>query len=184
MESTEMWRPIPGYEGHYEVSNHGRVRSIDYIDPRGVFWRGRILKQAVQKIGGYPYVGLRKDGKVHTKRVHALVALAFIGPRPERMEVCHGNGNPADNRLSNLRYDTRSANSIDRTRHGRNKDAIKTHCPRGHRYVEPNLQPADLRVGRRSCRACNRELNRVRVHGGEFSIERANEQYRRIMNAE
>jgi hypothetical protein len=51
--------------------------------------------------------------------VHSLVMLAFVGPRPDGLEVCHNNGVASDNRLSNLRYDTRSENNVDSSKHGK-----------------------------------------------------------------
>lgn len=117
----EEWREIPGYEGYYEVSSLGRVRSIDrwvtYSNGRKQFYEGKLLKQDADKKGRFT-VGLNKKGKPSTKRVHILVALAFIGPRPDGMVICHCNGNNKDNRLINIRYDTQSENTIDKYRHG------------------------------------------------------------------
>ena len=115
----ELWRPVVGYEGLYEVSNQGRVRSLDrrVESQPGVFYMkpGRVLKLCP---GYYPNVRLSKNGVGKTWEVHRLVAEAFLGPAPEGMEVCHGSANRADNRLCNLRYATRAANSADRYRDG------------------------------------------------------------------
>ena len=114
-----IWKPVVGYEGLYEVSNHGRVRSLDRMveGQPGVFYMkpGRVLKI---NPGHYPNVRLSKNGVGQTREIHSLVAEAFLGPVPEGMEVCHGSADREDNRLSNLRYDTRAANSADRYRDG------------------------------------------------------------------
>ena len=67
---------------------------------------------------GYLIVSLSKECVVKTPSVHTLVLSAFVGSRPEGMHACHGNGNKLDNRLENLRWDTVSANALDRVRHG------------------------------------------------------------------
>lgn len=97
----EIWKPIPGFDG-YEVSNFGNVRS---------FKRNNVcvLKPSITS-GGYLQVNLCKNGKVYPGRIHKLVLLAFVGPRPEGLEICHGPGGPSYNRLDNLRYDTHIAN--------------------------------------------------------------------------
>jgi hypothetical protein len=86
--------------------------------------------------------------------VHSLVILAFVGPRPDGEQVRHLNGNPADNRLTNLAYGTQSQNQQDSLRHGTHAQAAKTHCPRGHSYLdEGNVM--HRRTGGRRCRACH-----------------------------
>lgn len=109
----ERWLPVPGMEGAYEVSDMGRVRSLDRLvvnGPRGATrpLRGRVLRIHLAK--GYPSVSLGASRKAC---VHTLVLLAFVGPRPDGMECCHWNGDPTDNRLQNLRWDTSSNNKKD-----------------------------------------------------------------------
>ena len=111
----EVWKAVPDFEG-YEVSNLGQVRS--YYSRKG----GWILSNTPQCIlsqstrSGHPFVCLRKDGKSYARQVHSLVALAFIGPRPKGMQVCHGDCSPLNNHLDNLRYDTPSGNALDTIR--------------------------------------------------------------------
>ena len=116
----ENWRQIPGFPG-YEVSDLGNVRSTERLiktsNGQVRFYAGKCLSPSVAH-DGYPQINLRSDGKAFAARSHALVALAFIGPRPDGMEVCHNNGCPADPRLSNIRYDTPKANSADKDKHG------------------------------------------------------------------
>ena len=116
----EVWLPVFGYEGLYEVSSLGRVRSIDRVVTKGnlarVLMIGRVLIVGLD-VAGYPMVGLHRNGHQKNGRVHQLVAAAFLGPRPSGKECCHNNGNRADPRLSNLRYDTKLGNSNDKYRH-------------------------------------------------------------------
>ena len=98
---------MPGYEGQYEVSNQGNVRTFR----RGA--KGRLLKPG-RMPRGHLSVAL---GRGNSQCVHKLVLLAFVGAAPDKHECCHNNGNPADNRLENLRWGTRSENNIDAVVH-------------------------------------------------------------------
>lgn len=96
----EIWKPIQGYEGIYDVSNYGRVRSHDYYK-KGVT---QILQTQATK-GYYVKVGLRKDGQKRYYRVHRLVAIAFLPPPQEgQTQVEHLNCDKRDNRVENLRW--------------------------------------------------------------------------------
>jgi len=188
MQSTETWRPVFGFEGFYEVSDAGRVRSLDRIVAAGRakrrIHRGRILSPG-HDVFGYPIVNLSANGQTNMRKIHRLVLEAFVSPRPHLMEACHGDGNPTNNRLENLRWDTRSENRRDAVRHGtyRNGSEKKTACPRGHDYVAPNLVPAHQRLGHRGCLACARERTWAYDHKLPFSAERADERYRQLMEA-
>jgi hypothetical protein len=78
-----------------------------------------VLRPGTYKSNGYKYVTLYYKGRGKTRRVHTLVAEAFIGPRPDGMEVCHGNGTPTDNRAENLRWDTHKVNCNERKNYRR-----------------------------------------------------------------
>ena len=158
MTSHEKWKAIPGYEGFYEVSDQGRVRSLDRIVSNGRRIKGQFLSPSRVR-GGHLRVDLRKNGKREYIFVHRLVLLAFVGPCPTGMEACHWNDVPDDNRLENLRWDTSSANSRDASRNGRHYNANKTHCPRGHEYTPENTYVR--RTGKRHCRECRRILQRA-----------------------
>lgn len=155
MQSTEKWLPVVGYEGIYEVSDMGNVRSVDRINAKGARQLGRPKKATVGKIG-YPVVCLYKDGHPKTRTIHSLVLEAFVGPRPPKHEACHNNGIRTDSRLENLRWDTSSENNLDKRAHGTDHEVNKTHCPRGHALEYPNLVPSKLKVGARQCLACTR----------------------------
>ena len=120
---NEQWQPILGYEGLYEVSDSGRVRSLDRIVRAGSRWGphlrrqpGKVLRPGSQT-SGHLLVQLSRDGVSSAHRVHRLVLEAFIGPCPEGMECCHDDGIPTNNDISNLRWGTKKSNFMDRVRH-------------------------------------------------------------------
>ena len=110
---------------------------------------------------GYMFVTLWREGERRTARLHRLVLEAFVGPCPDNMVACHDNGDPADNRPDNLRWDTQASNVRDTVKHGRHHESRKTHCPRGHLLEAPNLTDASLKLGYRKCKACHRARARV-----------------------
>lgn len=105
----EEWRPAPGYESCYEVSNLGNCRNIR----TGLVLAGRARK----KRGGYIAFGLCKNGKVKDKLAHRLACEAFYGRIPDGYEINHINGIVDDNRLINLEICTRSKNLLHSYRH-------------------------------------------------------------------
>lgn len=108
----ELWRPVAGWEGLYEVSDAGRVRSLgrSATDRRGRPWRmgGRVLTQSALQ-GGWRTVTLHGEGRRQTRSVHGLVAAAFVGPRPPRSRVQHLDGDRSNNRAGNLVFQTDAA---------------------------------------------------------------------------
>lgn len=157
METTEEWATVIGYEGRYEASSLGRIRSLPRKDMLGRRVGGRMLSE-INHPSGHLRVKLSLDGTYRGAWIHRLVLIAFTGHVPEGMEVCHTDGNPANNHLSNLRWGTRGDNLRDRVRHGTHHQAIKTHCPHGHAYDKENTYVTS--GGSRMCRACLRETNR------------------------
>ena len=142
---SETWRPIPGYEGRYEASDLGRIRSFPTLRTKGGVRSVHIDRE------GYPSLKLFLQGKSREQRVHKLVAAAFLGARPEGQEVLHKDGDRRNPALVNLMYGTRGENNLDQVRHGTHPFAFRTHCPADHEYT-----PANTRVyrGRRFCRTC------------------------------
>lgn len=177
MSNREEWRAVVGYEGLYEVSDQGRVRSLDRFYLRGgevrVPVRGRVLK-AHEMPSGHLSLHLTRDGKPRGFLVHRLVAQAFLGSAPEgKPNVLHSDNAPANNRVTNLRWGTQKENIQDAVDAGTadfwgHKKNPKPNCPRGHPYSGGNLY-IDPR-GRRVCRTCKREWAR-RKHGyKEFRV--------------
>lgn len=152
------WAPVVGYEGIYEVSSDGRVRSLRRLDARGRLVGGRELSISLHP-SGHQVVKLSRDGVSESAKLHRIVLIAFAGLPPDGCEVLHYDGDPANNHVENLRWGTRSENLRDSVRHGTHHWAAKTHCPQGHPYDSENTHKT--RDGRRMCRACLRERNRV-----------------------
>jgi hypothetical protein len=114
----EIWKPAPGIAG-YEASDTGRVRSIDreivLSTGRRYFQRGRVLKAGLASSGYLTVMPGRAHG---SKCVHSLVLLSFVGPCPAGQEGLHWDDVKLNNKLSNLRYGTRSQNMLDSVRNG------------------------------------------------------------------
>lgn len=118
------WKDIPGYEGRYQASTDGQIRGCDRVEHvapkngRAAYDRlrkGCVLRQCIGS-NGYYYVGLRKNQKSDNASylpVHHLIALTFLGDRPDRAVICHNDGNKLNCSLDNLRYDTNRENHID-----------------------------------------------------------------------
>jgi hypothetical protein len=134
---VERWLPVVGWAGTYEVSDHGRVRSLPRIvvkqyagGPRINHMKGQMLTLLPRDNGsGQVYTCVRVNG---TSYVHRLVLEAFVGPCPDGMETRHLDGNPSNNCLSNLQWGTVGENTEDRGDHGnfthgeRNGQAVLT----------------------------------------------------------
>lgn len=161
---TERWRSLPDYEGLYEVSDLGRVKSLSRLDRKGRRVRGRLLSITTHP-SGHKQVKLSRDGVYRQGKLHRLVLIAFVGPPPPACEVLHGDGDPANNRLSNLRWGSRSENLRDRVRHGVHHQAVKTHCPQRHPYDTTNTYLTS--DGRRMCREC------LRIRGRQYREQKA-----------
>jgi len=118
--TAEEWRSIPGYEGFYKVSILGRVKTVGrtFIKSNGQRCVVRERIRSICSSGRYNTIDLSKQGIHTTEYVHQLVMRAFVGEPLPGMEVCHESGDTSDNRLVNLRYDTRAANQADRAAHG------------------------------------------------------------------
>lgn len=149
----ERWRAIKGYKG-YEVSNLGRVRSVDRTIKRkhwdrysktmmnvDYFYRGKILRPGPSTSGHLSVVLGRSVG---SRAIHVLVLDAFIGPCPDdKHETCHWDDNPANNMASNLRWGTRSDNLYDAVRNGKK--------PVGERHSRAKLRESDIPIIRMEC---------------------------------
>lgn len=123
----EKWLPVVGFEGFYEVSNFGKVRSVDRFTKKKTDGigrimparqiKGRVIDQRPHKFG-YLIVTLSVDGKHYTRTVHKLVAEAFIGKRNKGDVIRHLDGDPKNNHISNLSYGSQKQNMQDAIKHG------------------------------------------------------------------
>jgi len=127
--TIETWLPVVGREGLYEVSNHGRVRSLVRSVP--------LILSPSQTRDGHLRVQV---GHGRSRYVHHLVLEAFVGPRPPELMCRHLNGDPADNRVENLSWGTSAENQLDTIRHGNHREVNKTHCANGHEYSPENTR--------------------------------------------
>lgn len=159
---TEEWRPIVGWERHYEVSNQGRIRSLDRwvrrADWQPVFRAGRIMKVAPSP-NGYLGTVMTLNGRRNRVSVHRAVVTAFAGSIPAGHEVRHLDGDRQNNHLSNLATGTHSTNMLDAVAHGTHRNTRKAECKYGHRFSEDNTSLTQ--GGVRECLACRRIKNRT-----------------------
>jgi hypothetical protein len=160
----EQWRPIPGYEGRYEVSSHGRVRSLPFqVRNRwGPMVRGGKLRTLKPNERGYLTVelsdGLSRPAK--KVRVHRLVLLAFVGePPPDKPNGLHEDDDRSNNHVDNLYWGDQSENATDCVDNGHNFNDNKATCPLGHSLTKPNLVKWQADQDRRSCLACSLAVN-------------------------
>ena len=141
----ENWRPVIGYEGFYEVSDQGRVRSLDRLvvssNGRARLFAGKVLKHGFSK--GYPRVNLSRDDVPRCALIHQLVLESFVGPCPVGQEVRHWDGSRINCSLGNLLYGTPVDNHADRVRHGTDNA--------GERQGSSRLKTSDVLEIRRLC---------------------------------
>lgn len=161
----EEWRAVEGYEGIYEVSNFGNVRSLERETSKKNSNNKYTLKAKRLKLcansDGYFNVRPHKNGRAKTVKVHRLVAKAFI-PNPEgKLNVNHIDGNKTNNHVENLEWATHSEN----TKHAYNIGLMKYRVPspeakiQGEKSCHSKLKEADIRFIR-----CNSRKN-----GGKFT---------------
>lgn len=125
MTAEEEWRDIPGWEGLYQASSLGRIRSLDRIvecgGPHGPMTRtylGCVRKAFPNPVNGRLALMLKRPGQKKQKYVSALVCEAFHGQRPMGADAAHNDGDLTNNCPTNLRWASRSSNLLDRQRHG------------------------------------------------------------------
>lgn len=162
--NDERWCDVAAWEGLYQVSDRGRVKSLPRVrkDRAGKVrrWPGKQLA-LVRDGNGYLRVNLSDLGRREARCVHGLVAEAFIGSRPESMDVCHNDGNRDNNALSNLRYGTALENQRDRRAHRTD--------PVGSRNGRAKLTENDVR-NIRSLRGSISNLELSRKYGVDNSV--------------
>jgi hypothetical protein len=157
---VERWLPVVGWEGVYEVSDRGRVRSLDRLGQHVVYGtarlRGAVLRPQPDR-KGYLRVSLGHSMKAY---VHHLVLTSFVGPRPGGLLGLHKDGDFLHNYVGNLYWGTYSDNLRDAVAHGtfRNGNVGKPTCVNGHELTPENTYVR--KNGWRQCKECQREANR------------------------
>lgn len=190
---TERWRPIPTWD-FYDASDLGNVRSLPRTVTRkdGASYpvRGCVLKPVARGREGRRTVCLYGIDRKRIYMVSQLVLSAFVGLCPDGLEACHEDGNHLDDRLDNLRWDTHSANLLDRQRHGTDPKRNQERCSHGHLLAHPNLvawslKPDGKRRPYRLCLACNRTWAaqwKARSVGRPFDFQaESDSKYQQIM---
>lgn len=122
---NEIWKDVPGYECLYQASNFGNIKVKERLITKS-YRGGKLMVQkyegktllASERRGGYRYVHLSINKKTYVVAVHRMVLLAFVGEPEKGHEACHNNGNPRDNSIINLRWDTHLNNNKDKIKHG------------------------------------------------------------------
>lgn len=154
---TEEWRDVRGYEGLYQVSSLGNVKSLK----RAFVPEDRLLLLTANPISGYVTVSLNNGIKQRTGKVHIMVCEAFHGPRPEGKQACHKDGDKLNNSKVNLRWGTQQENMNDRDRHGNTR--------RGEEHPNAKLNMCEVRqIRSRHKRFC--KTNGARALAREFGV--------------
>ena len=153
-----IWVDIPGEPG-YKANMEGQLLSLKGTEPK-------ILSPKIDSKTGYLPVELYQNGQVKYCAVHQLVALAFLGPRPPGLQVCHNDSNKLNNRVGNLRYDTPESNTRDSVVRGTHVSALmaaRDSCENGHEFTPENTGWRYGHGGKaggvknRRCKECHRQ---------------------------
>ena len=114
----KIWKSVFGFEGFYEASSDGEIRSIRRQNPKNKRFMGGNIVKPILGSKGYYVVNLTKTGTRKQVFLHKLILEAFIGPRPQNLQACHNDGNRLNCNIENLRWDTASGNHKDKRKHG------------------------------------------------------------------
>jgi predicted XRE-type DNA-binding protein len=124
-------KDIPGYKGKYAVDEEGNVYSLNHRRSG----KCKLMSLKPNDSGHLRVKLYNGDGTYKTLFVHRLVLLTFVGECPEGMEGCHNDGDPTNNRLDNLRWDTKKSNLKDCITHGNYKGFSKANTPKNTRLT-------------------------------------------------
>ena len=164
----EEWRDIKGFEGLYQISSYGRVKSLERTvwNGKGYYKKSEKIRKGYDNGDGYLYVNLCKEGKRKQYRINRLVAMAFI-PNPNNLpEVNHKDGNKLNNRADNLEWATRSENQKHAYKIGLQKSSEKQKQAVSKWNKENRIKSVhqyklngELIKTYKSCHDCSIELN-------------------------
>lgn len=166
----EIWKSVVGFEGFYEVSSYGQVRSVDRTVLSGGFYRrrnGKLLSQAIRNKHNaiYYVVGLYKEGKSKMKLVQCLVAKAFV-PNPEnKPQVNHIDGNKLNNHKTNLEWNTAKENK-------HHSMYVLNSYSHGENHPDAKINDDIVRYLRKQY-IDNPNINKAKL-GREFGIDKSN----------
>ena len=169
----EEWRDIPGFEGYYQASTLGRIRSVDRVVPWSGWGgvrtcKGQILTQCWCSHYPYKVVAPSKQGKQSTAYVHRLVAAAWLGPVPAGCQVRHGENGYADNSVSNLSYGTRKDNERDKIRDGTSlRKRVKRSDGVEFASLSEAAEQSDCHIGH-VCHVCRGSRKSAGGYGGAY----------------
>lgn len=159
-DEEEEWIPVVGWEGLYEVSSFGRVRSLPrYWDNPLTGGKSKLGGNILRSTSSEKYVSVMLNPGKKTVNIHRLVCEAFHGPAPEGKNlVLHSDDNGQNNHEDNLRWGDGADNTEDQFKNrGPNHNSLKTHCSRGHEYTEGNTYlHVKERTTSRICRTCQK----------------------------
>lgn len=176
LNSVEEWRPVPGYEGLYEVSFDGEIRSLDRVTVSKVGisrkFHGKTLAPR-EDADGYLEVNLYRGSKGKTAKVHRVVCEAFHGVPSEGEVSLHYDDDPANNRADNLRWGTMSDNMYDMVRNGNHLVANQVLCRRKIHPLggENSFRHAKDKGIRSNCRVCSNVRSWMRHHPEDLPFE-------------
>jgi NUMOD4 motif/HNH endonuclease len=165
-----IWKDIKGFEGYYQVSRFGEVKSLDRVIDKEHHYFQRILKKLVSK--EYYSVALCKDGKVIRNSVHVLVAKAFVPGYAPGLEVNHKDGNKKNNYYKNLEWITKSGNKI-HAHYILGKDVMKIKAlfPNGKETIFKSQREASRKLNIKHSSICN-VINGNRKTAGGLKFEK------------
>lgn len=170
--NKEEWKDIPDYEGIYQASTHGRIRSLDKIDNMGRLRKGRVLKFKISKFG-YACVGLTKNYKLKTMFVHRVALTAFDRLPKDNEECNHKDGNKLNNYLYNLEWVTHLQNM-------QHKDNVLGKHNRGERCHLSKLTEHQIRNIRKDVRCLKDIAREYKIHISVVSKIRHNKIWKHV----
>jgi hypothetical protein len=177
----EQWRDIPGYEGLYQVSDQGNIKSLHSVAAKksSRFIKERVMSNKIKSVAGHCIITLSNHGRTESIAIHTLVMLAFVGPRPAEHVVHHVDRNKTNNCLSNLVYCSSLDHRAEHRKHTTGKKRILKQTGRiihtfadGNRVFYKNIEDAADVLGMEVAYVKIALVEEVRIDGGLLRYER------------